>query len=403
MTLAGQTLVELRERYRKELFEVVLPFWDAHGIDHEHGGFLCGLDYDGARVNDDKFHWFQGRGIWVYSFLYNQFGGNPEHLEVARRAKDFLLEKAPQQDGWWAELLSRDGTVLRPFHGDIYGMYFAAEGLQEYAAAAADEKALETALALVKKLFRHITTERPRVRGQGLWMVNLRVASQFLARSRDPEIAAIADQSVEAIINKHYNPDIGLNNEVLNFDFGRAEGEESKCVIGHSIESLWMVMDEARRRSDSALIDVCMQRIRRHLDVGWDRVYGGLAHAVNVDHGGYEWPPERPVGTDFEFRSVGEYHYMKSLWSLNEALIATLNVFERTGADWAAEYFSMAHRTMEEKFSMRKHGLPGYMLFADRRMARRPHAQRQDNYHPPRQLMLNILALERMLSMNASR
>ena len=40
MKLAGLTASELRERYRKELFDVQLPFWERSGVDHEHGGFI---------------------------------------------------------------------------------------------------------------------------------------------------------------------------------------------------------------------------------------------------------------------------------------------------------------------------------------------------------------------------
>ena len=82
-TLAGLSLPELRRRYRAELFQAYLPFWDHYGIDHQYGGFMCSLDHDGTLVNDSKFHWFQGRGIWVYSFLYNHFDKNPQYLETA--------------------------------------------------------------------------------------------------------------------------------------------------------------------------------------------------------------------------------------------------------------------------------------------------------------------------------
>jgi len=88
---------------------------------------------------------------------------------------------------------------------------------------------------------------------------------------------------------------------------------------------------------------------------------------------------------------------LKALWALNEILIACLNVYERTGAEWAAHFFDLAQHTIDEKFSRRKHSQPGYMLFTDRRMTPQPHVARQDNYHPPRQLMLNLLTLGRML------
>jgi N-acylglucosamine 2-epimerase len=409
--LAGMSLPDLDNRYRSELFENHLPFWDKFGIDHEHGGFICGLDYDGTRVNTDKLLWFQGRGIWIYSFLYNHLGKDAKYLEVARKTRDFVFKYAPQPDGWWGEEFARDGSVKKPFTGDIYGMYFVAEGLQEYAWASQDDEARECAFALIKKLFRYMNrpdfrfmgTGDPGVRAQGLWMVNLRIATQILRRWKDAEIGAIADRCVDAVINRHFNPEIGLNNEMLNIDFSRPKGEETKSQLGHSVETLWMIMDEADRRDDRTLWDTCAERIHRHIEAGWDQVFGGLAQWINVDHGGYVWPPERPVGTGLEFQFTGEYQYMKALWALNEILIATLNVFERTGAEWAARFFGMAQDVIDQKFSMKKHGLPGYMLFGDRRMTYHAHVARQDNYHPPRQFMLTILTLDRMIQRDGSR
>ena len=50
--LAGMTLPELRKKYHDELFQVYLPFWEKHGIDHELGGFICSLDYDGTQAGE---------------------------------------------------------------------------------------------------------------------------------------------------------------------------------------------------------------------------------------------------------------------------------------------------------------------------------------------------------------
>jgi N-acylglucosamine 2-epimerase len=406
LKLAGRTLEEWRAKFRQELFDSMLPFWDRHGVDHERGGLMHGLDYDGTLVHSEKLLWFQGRAIWVYSFLYNHFGADPRHLEIARKTRDFVLRYARQPDGWWAELLDREGKVLRPFRGDVYGMYFVAEGLQEYAWAAKDEQSYELALALMKQLHRYIENPKlefpgapaPGARPQGLWMVNLRTATQMLRRWRDAEIEQIAQKAVDAVIHKHFNPDIGLNNEDLHFDFSRIRGEENKSLLGHSIETLWMVMDEALRIHDTRLWDLCAERVRRHIEVGWDDVFGGLAQWINVDQGGYVWPVEKPVGTDLEFRFVGEYQYMKPLWALNEVLVACLHVFERTRAEWAARWFGVAQEIIDAKYSRKAQGQPGYMLFAGRRMTPQPHVSRQDNYHPPRQLMLNLLSLDRMLA-----
>ncbi len=304
MQLAGMDLPQLRKQYHDELFGRLLPFWDRHGIDHQHGGILHSLDYDGTVVSGNKVSWFQGRAIWVYSFLYNRFGQNPEHLEIARRTKDFLLKHAPQPDGWWAEEFTREGDVIRPFSGDLYGMYFAAEGLQEYAWAAKDELGAGARLRadasphrrIQEPDFRCMDTDVPGQRTQGLWMVNLNTARQMVARWPDPEMQALVDEAIDNVIHRHYNPEIGLNNEVLNRDFSRPADHATKCLLGHSVETLWMIGEEALRRGDRSLWNTCTERIRKHLDVGWDHVFGGFSEWVNVDQGSYAWPRTLPWG-----------------------------------------------------------------------------------------------------------
>ena len=418
LSLAGMSLAELRQRLHDQLFGVLLPFWDKHGIDHQYGGVMCSLDYDGSLLSTNKNLWFLGRALWVYSFLYNHFGKNPQYLEVARKTKEFVSRFALQADGWWAEDLTREGKVLRPFSGDTEGMYFIAEGLQEYAAASGDGHSREMALALFKKLFRYFNTPNFRyhgadfeylwnskvaVRPQGLWFLNLNIATHLLERGKDPEIAAIADQSLDAIMKRHYSPGLGLNTEMLYFDFSRPKEEAQKVRFGHGVEALWMVMDEANRRHDEELWETCAGRIRHHLDVGWDHVYGGLSQWVNVDHPCYQWPPETPPGAHVEMRFTGEYEYMKPLWAQAEVMVATLYVFERTRAEWAARYFEMAFNMINQKFSQKARGYPaGYILFADRQVSPQPHAGRQDNYHPIRQLLLNIMTLDRMIQRGAA-
>jgi mannose/cellobiose epimerase-like protein (N-acyl-D-glucosamine 2-epimerase family) len=383
----------LRKRLHRELFEVVLPFWDRYGIDHERGGFYHTLDHDGRLISADKFHWFQGRGLWIYSFLYNQFGRDPRYLEVAARTREFMLAHFPQADGWWATKVSREGAMVEPFRGDLYGMYFAAEGLQEYAWAAGDERALEEARGLLRTLWAHIERPGAGVRQQGTWMVLLLITTQMRRRWDFPEIAEMNDRALDAIVNRHYHPDLGLNNEELNADFSRTAEGASLCNPGHSIECYWMAAHEALRRGDRELWHLSAARLRRHMDAGWDHVHGGLVMGINVDHPEYEWPVDRPVGTGMEFRERGEYKYVKSFWSLNEVQVAALHVWARTGAEWAARYYNMAQRVIDTKFSLRDRGYPLYLLFTNRRFGFEANTWRQDNYHLPRALALNLLEL----------
>ena len=133
---------------------------------------MCSLDYDGRLLDSGKNLWFLGRAIWVYSFLYNHFGSDDQYLEVAKKTKEFMFKYARQKDGWWAETLSREGKVLRPFNGDTEGMYHLAEGLQEYAAASGDDSSREAAFTILTKLFRDFDRPAFRYRGadfQYLW------------------------------------------------------------------------------------------------------------------------------------------------------------------------------------------------------------------------------------------
>jgi len=65
-TLAGKSMVQLRDQYRSDLLDEFLPFMDKYCIDHELGGFLCNTDRDGTHITTNKRTWYEGRGIWVY-------------------------------------------------------------------------------------------------------------------------------------------------------------------------------------------------------------------------------------------------------------------------------------------------------------------------------------------------
>ncbi len=93
--LAGQTLTQLRDEYRRDLFSDFLPFMEKYVIDQQHGGFMCNADYHGRQVNQNKLSWFEGRGIWVYSFLYNNLAREQKYLNVARRSLEFILRIRP--------------------------------------------------------------------------------------------------------------------------------------------------------------------------------------------------------------------------------------------------------------------------------------------------------------------
>ena len=328
------TLTRLRDQYREDLFADFLAFMDNHVIDHELGGFMCDVDLHGQHLSTDKNTWFEGRGIWVYAFLYRTLDPNPRHLEVARRSIDFVLRARPAGAAFWPWVLNREGEPKAA--GEIYCGLFIAEGLAEYARAANDDRYRQLAKDIVLSHLAAYDDQgyaydcyygpaaTPPVRGPrvlGHWMVLLRVATQMLEAAPDPQLQQVADRSLVAIMDRHYNPAFGLLNEVLNHDLSRpTNGLEQFVYTGHGIETLWMVMDEARRRHDGPLFDLAAKRFKRHVEVSWDDVYQGVCRCLtHVDDN--LWTLD------------------KVLWLQEEVLIGALSLFERTGDPWAAEWY----------------------------------------------------------------
>ncbi len=391
-------LAKLRAQYRYDLFEDFLPFMDRYVIDHKYGGFLCGTDRDGTRINDWKATWYEGRGIWVYSFLYNHFGRDPRHLETARKSAEFILRARPAgADTLWPVTLTREGQPRTPPATAIYGDLFVAEGLAEFARATGDRRHWDVAKELVLKCDRIYNRSDyepdivasysgpppmpfPGARIQGVSMVLLRVCGQMLDHRADPELEVLLDRSIDAVLNRHHNPGFDLNNELLAHDYSRPRNELAQFVYtGHSIETLWMIAAEAVRTRKRALFEQATARFRRHADVAWDPVYGGVFRSLNhVDHN--QWALD------------------KVLWEQGEVLTGSMLIYEHIGAPWAAEMFTRMNDYVRSKYPLRPHGFSLWISEADRQVTFQPHAARVENYHHPRHLMLNLMALDRLIA-----
>jgi len=166
---------------------------------------------------------------------------------------------------------------------------------------------------------------------------------------------------------------------VLNHDMTVPEGPFAQfCYAGHIIEVLWMVMDEALRRKDKGLYDLAVKRLKRHTEVAWDDVYGGLFRCLeNID--------------------LNIWQVDKVLWEQAELLIGTMNMIEHTADPWAFCWFEKTYNYVMENYPLKKHGFPLWNFSGDRKMTFVEEYERIENYHHPRHLMLNILSLERIL------
>jgi len=132
-------LDDLKKSYRYYLFEDFLPFMDKHVIDHEYGGFMCETDRDGRNITKNKRAWYEGRGIWVYSFLYNNFGKEKKYLAIAEKSVNLIMKNKPDPNGFWPESMSQTGEPIGGPDLRGYGNLFIAQGLDEYSYASGKE------------------------------------------------------------------------------------------------------------------------------------------------------------------------------------------------------------------------------------------------------------------------
>jgi mannose/cellobiose epimerase-like protein (N-acyl-D-glucosamine 2-epimerase family) len=393
-------LMVIRDRYRVDLFKDYLPFVLRYVIDHKYGGFHCSVRPNGELVSAEKRAWFEGRGIWVFSFLYNNIAREQIYLDTAVRSIRVIERSRPQDPNeFWPKVMKRDGSPDGAPDTELYGDMFIAEGFAEFSKASGEPKYWDRAREIVLKCVRRYdrsdyhpsigqtylgpqAPDFPGARIEGVWMVLIRTLSQMLAIKADAELLTIVDRSIDALLNHHLNPHFRLLNELMNHDLSRPSNEYEQLVYaGHAIETLWMIMHEAIRRKDINLFDRAAELFRRHCEVAADRVYGGLFRNLkNVDENA--WTLD------------------KTLFPHQEALIGALCMFEETGNEWASSFYSELESYVRAKFPMNSLRSPLWQLAGNRQVDPTPEMTRVENYHHPRFLMLNLLAVERLLARN---
>ncbi len=392
--LAGMPLVKLREEIHHNLFQQFVPFMDKHVIDHKHGGFLCELNPNGTHPDDTKNTWFQGRGLWVYSYLYNNFGRAPEFLTVARNTFELIMKsKPPGKDQLWPGKLARDGRPLAAPLTTIGADVSIAEGLAEFSKATGDVKQWQLAKeTLMKCLLLYDSPDYapnvvaqyhgpqpasfPGARMQGVAMVLIGTITQMLEMHSDQELEEILNNCTDAVMARHFNPEFRLNNELLNHDYSRPANYLAQFVYtGHCIEALAIVMREAIRTRNQDLFRVAAERFHRHVEVGWDAVYGGALRSLNnVDQ--------------------NQWELNKALWVQEEILNGCLQVINYSGALWASDVYSRTYDYLRSTYYLPRWGYSFWVSGGDRKVTIHPNLQRVEHYHHPRNLMYSLLALD---------
>ena len=382
-------LKKLRDTYMEALLGKFIPNMDTYVVDHELGGFMCSIDIRSRKlISTTKRAWFEGRGIWMYSFLYNNIEKKPRYLEIATKSKNFILKLLPKDGTYYISSFTKEGVPVGKVEGDIYGNLFVAEGLAEYSKALGDKRYFDQAKDIILKAvarydrpdFTYAYKAENRLAGPrilGHWMILLSLSTQMLRQHPDTEIKALADRCVDAIMNHHLNPEFKLLNEALAHDMSPLTDPVASQYgdIGHGCETLAFVMNYAVLTKDTNLFKRASAEFKRHVDIAWDDIYGGHFHVLdNV--------------------STNTWTLNKLRWLQEEILIGAMILIEHTGDEWALNCFARTEAYIREKYVR-----PEYAFVidsGDRKMEKHT-SVRAEHYHYPRQLMVSILAIDRIL------
>lgn len=263
--LGGMPLQQLLDYHRKYITDTYIPHWE-QGVDWEYGGYDNALAPGKKPRFDTKNMYYQSRGVWMFSYVYNHFTKNKRHLDAAIKGRDFLVKHGLADGYRWITTLSREGKRLsEPL--DHYGDIYMVLALTELYKATKDEKNIELAINTAKSVMArllspsnlhikaHTEALEPGAHRLGDWQHFLSALTPLLKVKRDPAVEFIARYCVRVICQDHWQPKDGVLLELLDdklrpytFDAVNWGDFKARAVHGwHSIQACWMVMDEALR------------------------------------------------------------------------------------------------------------------------------------------------------------
>ena len=325
------------QTYKKKFQDVLLnnfvPFWTEYSVDKKYGGYLCGFMRDGELFHEDKSVWQQGRSLWMFSKLYNEFGGKQEWLDAAKSGYEFINKYCFAENGHMYFRVTRDGRPLveRRYY---FSEAFAVMGYVEYYKATKLPEVKARAIALYDKMVYYYTTPgvfpakvNPKTRknrGHSIVMIMMNVSQCMREIDDDPKYGEMITSCLNTVLDVFVKPEekalfetVGANGERLNSPDGRFINP------GHSMETAWFMMREAIYRKDRSIMERCMEILRWSLERGWDDEMGGIFYFVDVEN--------KPV-LSLEWD-------MKLFWVHCEAMIALAYSYWYTKDEWYMEQF----------------------------------------------------------------
>ncbi len=323
--------------YKNELLDNILPFWLEHSKDNKNGGYFTCLDRRGNVYDTDKFMWLQGRGVWCFSFMYNQVAQKEEWLRMALHGAAFMEKHGRDAAGnWYFSLTAAGAPLIQPCN--IFSDCFATMAFAALDKAQPNETWKNIALTTFENIIKRQHNWKGQyskafpgtrsLRNFSLPMIlcNLSLELEHIVGAE--RVNSFIPTVLHEVMDVFYQPQMGLILENVFTDGSFSDSFEGRLLNpGHGIEAMWFVMDLGKRLNDKTLITKACNIMLDTLEYGWDKEYGGIYYFLDAK--GY--PPQ-------------QLEWDQKLWWVHvETLVALAKGFALTGDKRCESWFRIVH------------------------------------------------------------
>ena len=323
--------------YRDNLLNDVVPFWLTHSKDEKFGGYFTCLDTTGNVYDTDKFIWLQCRQVWSFAMLYNKVEKKQQWLDFAIHGADFLIKNGRDTEGNWYFSLNQKGVPLtQPFNifsdcfaAMAFGQLYQATNNKEYGDIAVDtfHNILNRQKNPKGKYSKAFPGTRP-LKSFALPMILCNLVLEIEHLLEPGLVESTIANGIDAVMNDFYQPDSGLILENINSDGSFSDSFDGRIINpGHGLESMWFMMDLAKRSNDQKLIQKAVDTTVNILEYSWDTKYGGIFYFLDIK--GH--PPQ-------------QLEWDQKLWWVHiETIISLLKGYLLTGDIRCWQWFEKVH------------------------------------------------------------
>ncbi len=280
-------------RFSDWLHGHLIPFWLAHGVDHDRGGFHEKLNADRQPVSDaGKRVMVQARQLYVAAD-HALLTGSADARTAADGALRFMSDHCRHPDGGWRFRVARDGGAQDDAR-DLYAhafVLFAFAWHHRLDPTGGAKEAATTTLAFLDERMTHRsggyhealdTDGRPvnAIRRQNPHMHLFEAFLAWIAIDDDPVWRTRAD-AMATLFETRFCVD-GTLREFFTDDLRPPDGDKGRWVEpGHHYEWAWLLQRYASLTGDTRLVPAADQLYRFAERYGIDPETGGIIDAVD--------------------------------------------------------------------------------------------------------------------------